>query len=212
MEQLIQFLYQAAPYVHFVSFGLLLLAGFSLPVSEDIVIIVSASIAATIKPENTVIIFLGCFLGAYLGDWVPYIVGRFGGPRLLRIPFFARIFPREKIEKIELYFSKYQVKTLFFGRFIPFGVRNALFFTSGLTGVRFTKFILIDLCALCITSTIQFSTGYMLGDNFRDIFPYLNRYKLIIISLLSVFIVFMLVKNKFMTADRDKKKVYEPEL
>lgn len=212
MDQLIQLLYQAAPYVHFVSFGLLLLAGLSLPVSEDLVIIISASIAATVMPENAVIIFIGCFFGAYLSDWIPYLIGRFGGPRLLKTPFFARIFNREKIDLIESYFRKYQVKTIFFGRFIPFGVRNALFFTAGFSGVRFHKFLMIDLCALALTSTIQFSIGYALGDNFRDIFPYLNRYKLIILSLLTAVILFWIVKNRIAVADQRKKGIYESKI
>jgi len=173
-----------------------MLSGLSIPISEDVVIIISASIAATLQKDHTVIIFIGCFFGALISDWIPYTIGRFGGPKILQIPFFARILPKYKIDKIEAYFEKYHVKTLFFGRFIPFGVRNALFFTSGLMKVKFYKFILVDFCALLFTSIIQFSIGYKLAENFRSIFPYLDRYKLIIFGLFILIILTIFLKKK----------------
>ena len=56
MDYITNILLNAAPYVHFISFGLLLLAGFNLPISEDLVFIVSASIAATMVPVVTLTI------------------------------------------------------------------------------------------------------------------------------------------------------------
>jgi membrane protein DedA with SNARE-associated domain len=202
MDQLIDFLYQMAPYAHFIAFGMLMLSGLSVPISEDVVIIISASIPATLQPDNAVLIFAGCFLGALFSDWIPYSIGRFGGPKILSIPFFARNLPRHKIEKIENYFHRYHVKTLFFGRFIPFGVRNALFFTAGLLKVKFFKFLLIDFCALVITASIQFTIGYTLGENFRSIFPYLDRYKLVIFVLFLSIIAAVVIKRRFFSSEK----------
>lgn len=185
-----------APNVHFISFGLLILAGFNFPVSEDLVFIVSASIAATIVPENTVYIFTGCFLGAYFSDVIAYVLGRTLGRKLLKISFFQKFFPEEKIEKIERYFLKYGGKTLFFGRFIPFGMRNVLFATSGIVKMKIRKFLAVDLMALSVTSTIMFYLGYSLGRNYKVIFPYLNRYKFAILAIFILFIVFILIRNR----------------
>jgi len=71
------YLISMAPYLHYVSFALLILAGFNLPISEDVVMIVSGSIAATVVPENTFIILVGCFLGAYISDIFAYCMGRY---------------------------------------------------------------------------------------------------------------------------------------
>lgn len=185
-----------APNVHYISFGLLILAGFNMPVSEDIVFIVSASIAATIVPENTVYIFTGCFLGAYFSDIIAYMLGRTLGRKLLKISFFQKFFPEEKIEKIEKYFLKYGGNTLFFGRFIPFGMRNILFATSGIVKMKIRKFLFVDFIALCITSTIMFYLGYSLGQNYQVIFPYLNRYKFILLALLLVIVTYFIIKNR----------------
>ena len=137
--------------LHFISFGLLLLAGLNFPVSEDLVFIISASIAATIIPENTYLIFFGCYLGAYMSDIIAFSLGRYGLPLLFKTNLFNRKSTRKKIVRIESYFNKYGGKTLFIGRFIPFGVRNMLFLTAGMVKFNFFKFLLIDLAALTVT-------------------------------------------------------------
>jgi len=184
-----------APQVHFISFFLLLLAGFNLPVSEDIVFIVSAAIASSIVPENTIQIFIGCFVGAYFSDIIAYSIGRFGGNKLLKINLFKKMMPEDRIITIEKYFEKYGKKTLFFGRFIPFGVRNVMFISAGLIRMKPIKFLLIDLLALCFTSTILFSLGYSFGNKYKLIFPYLNRYKIVVFSIFLLVIALIFLKK-----------------
>jgi membrane-associated protein len=215
-----------APYTHYVAFGLLLLAGFSLPVSEDIVFIISASLAATVVPENIYYIFAGCFLGAFLSDIEAYLIGRYGINKILfsRLLLRSRIVNREKVEQkintVSTYFLTYGGKTLFFGRFIPFGARNVLFMTCGLIRMKLVRFMIIDFCALCCTSVLLFSLGYSFGNNYERIFPYLNKYKLIIAGLFIVVVVYLILRNKCMKrelsgqnslkeADSSKKAIIE---
>ena len=191
-----------APQVHFIAFGLLLLAGMNFPVSEDIVIIISASIAATVIPENRYCIFIGCFAGAYLSDLVAYSIGRFGLSRLSTTVFFKRFFKEDKILRIEEYFERYGVKTLFFGRFIPFGVRNILFMTSGIIKLNIVRFMLVDVLALSITSFTLFFLGYTLGNNYMKIFPYLKMYKYIIFAVFFAILLTVILKKRY----SDKKE------
>ena len=85
MDIVIQFLFEHAQYAHWIVFGALMLAGLNVPISEDLMIIFSAVLAATVVPENTYKLFLALFLGAYLSDWVCYWVGRRFGPKLWHI-------------------------------------------------------------------------------------------------------------------------------
>ncbi len=202
METLVSLLQSAAPEAHFIAFGLLVLAGFNFPVSEDIIIILSASLAATVVPENTVKLFIGCFAGAYISDIIAYLIGRFAGARILqserfyKIKFFNKNFSKKRMAKIENYFEKYGVKTLFFGRFIPFGVRNMLFMTSGLIKLPMKKFLLIDLAALAMTSTILFKLGMIFGSNYQVLLDAINQYKIIIFSIFIFIIVLLFVRHK----------------
>jgi len=191
-----------APYTHYISFGLIMLAGLNIPISEDIVFIISASIAATMLPQNAPYIFAGCFLGAYLSDIVAYAIGRYGINKIIfsKIMIRSKIVNREKVEgKIETirgYFTRYGGKTLFFARFVPFGVRNITFMTCGLIKMKLAKFMLIDLCAATCTSIILFSLGYSFGNNYEMIFPYLRRYKFIIFGIFIAVIVLLVLRNK----------------
>ncbi len=202
MDIIISLLQTAAPKAHFIAFGLLVLAGFNLPVSEDIIFIISSSLAATVVPENFYKLFIGCFMGAYISDVIAYGIGRFAGNkvlesnRLYKIKVFKKNFSREKLKKIELYFDKYGAKTLFFGRFIPFGVRNMLFITAGLIKMPFRRFLIVDLAALSFTSSILFYLGHIFGQNYQELFLQLKKYKIIIFSLFIVFLLLLFWKHK----------------
>lgn len=189
------------PYVQYISFGLIMLSGFNIPISEDMVIIVSASIAATKMPHNAFYIFAGCFLGAYMSDIVAYLIGRHGINKILfsKMMLRSKIVNREKVEhkigRVREYFIRYGGKTLFFARFIPFGVRNVTFMTCGLIKMKMTKFMIIDLCAAACTSTILFCLGYTFGNNYEMIFPYLSRYKFIIIIIFITVIILLILRK-----------------
>lgn len=201
MELLVDRLFECAPYVHYLSFFLLILAGFNLPISEDIVFIVSSSIAATIAPENKYYIFLACFLGAYIGDCIAFLIGRLAGTRILQTGFFIKRISHEKMEKMRGFFQKYGDKTVFLGRFIPFGVRNIVFISAGVGKMNVIKFLLTDFMALTFTSSILLSLGYYFGKNYKVIFSYINKFKLLMLILFILMIVIVLI-NIFISRGR----------
>lgn len=151
---------QNAPYI---IFGVLFLAGFNIPVSEDLMIFTSAILAAK-NPEYLYPIFIALFLGAYISDLICYsFMGRYLGTKLFKIKFFANVVTPEKLEKINYFFKKYGVFTLILGRFIPFGVRNALFISAGLGKMSALKFAICDLIACTISVVVYFSIYYKFG-------------------------------------------------
>lgn len=191
-----------SPYVQFISFGLLMLSGLNLPVSEDIVFIISASIAATIEPQNTLYIFAGCYMGAYLSDILAYCIGRFGIKKILysRLMIRLKLVNPQNVESrmkiLSGYFESYGGKTLFFGRFIPLGFRNILFMTCGFIKMNPVKFMIIDLCAVTSTSLILFTLGYTFGNNYEKIFPYINRYKIVLVAVIVTLIIIFIARKK----------------
>ena len=141
MQEVIQIIQSNIEYAHFIIFGTLLLAGLNIPVSEDAMLFIAALLASG-NPEYLPHLFMGVYLGAYFSDLICYTLGRVLGPKLFSIKFLAGMAPPERIDKISAYYDKYGVMTLILGRFIPFGVRNALFLTAGLGKMNFTKFAL----------------------------------------------------------------------
>lgn len=186
MDAIISFIFENAQYAHWIVFGALMLAGLNVPISEDLMIIFSAVLAATVIPENTYKLFLGVFLGCYLSDWVCYWIGRRFGPKLWNIRWFAKTFDPKKIDQVHQYYARYGFLTLLIGRFIPFGVRNGLFLTAGLGKMPFGKFILSDGIACILSNTVLFTLAYTVGKNYQVL---LDALKTLNIFLFSAFVV-----------------------
>src|SRR5690606_2438319 len=70
----------------------------------------------------------------------------------------------DKVAKINAYYERYGVATLIFGRFIPFGVRNALFLTAGIGRMGPLKFVLADWLACTISCSVFFYIYYTFGE------------------------------------------------
>ena len=143
--------------------GLLLLAGLNLPISEDIVIFVTACLAHE-HPQYFIPLLLGLYLGVYGSDIISYSIGRILGPALWKIKWFSASLKREKVDKVGKYYSKHGIFVLLIGRFIPFGVRNLLFMSAGFVKIRWVKFIIWDLCASLLTTAVFFSLYYIFGS------------------------------------------------
>jgi membrane-associated protein len=143
--------------------GVLLLAGLNLPVSEDLMIFMTAILSVK-NPDHMPYLFLGLFAGAYLSDLICYWLGRLLGPRLFQIKFFKNMISPELLEKIKGFYDRYGMGVLIVGRFIPFGVRNGLFITAGLGKSHFGKFAFADFLATIISVSVYFSLYYKFGE------------------------------------------------
>ena len=153
---------------------------------------VSANLAAQ-YPDHLGKLFLGVFLGAYLSDLIAYSLGRKFGPKLQKIKIFANSFQPRKIDKIKSYYEKYGVITLILGRFIPFGVRNALFMTAGLSKMRFFKFASSDLLACTISVSTFFSLYYYIGPS---VIHYVKRFNILIFLIFVIIVLILILKYK----------------
>lgn len=189
MNTIIQFLFEHAHYAHWIVFGALMLAGLNIPISEDLMIILSAVLAATIVPENTGVLFLAVFLGCYISDWVCYWIGRKWGPKLWGIKWFAKTFDQKKLEKIHNYYAKYGFWTLLIGRFIPFGVRNCLFLSAGLGKMPFGTFLLSDGIACIISNSVLFYLAYSAGKNYEALLAFIKTFNIFLFLFFLVLII-----------------------
>lgn len=189
MDFLIQLITDHAAYAHWIVFGALMLAGINVPISEDLMIIISALLAATIVPENTEKLFIAVFLGCYISDWASYWIGRSFGRKLWDIKWFAKTVDAKRLEQIQNYYKKYGFWTLLVGRFIPFGVRNCLFLTAGMGKMSFPKFLLSDGIACIISNTVLFSIAYSLGKNYQSLISGIKFFNIFIFALFVVLVI-----------------------
>jgi len=189
MHELIEIISYHAPNAHWYIFAALLLAGFNLPLSADVLILAAAFLAAKVVPENTWLLFASVLLGCYFSAMCAYWLGRLLGTSLAKLRFFSALLSPTKLAKIQNFYAKYGLWTFVIGRFIPFGVRNCIFMTSGISKMHFLKFILIDAVACTLWVTTSFYLFFILGQNVDTLWHRLKAFNLIIFTAFSVTVI-----------------------
>ncbi len=192
MESLLIWITEHAQHAHWFIFAAILLAGFNIPISADVLIVGAAVLAATLIPQHFWHLYLAIFLGCYFSAWIAYWFGRLVGTKLCRFGWFQRFFPAERIEKIQKFYQRHGFWTLILGRFIPFGVRNCIFMSSGISKVPFFRFALQDLPACLIWTSLSFYLFYSLGKNFHTLLAHLKIVNVIIFLAFGVTVITLL--------------------
>lgn len=189
MDDLIKFITSHAEQAHWYIFAGILLAGFNLPLSLDAMLILSALLAATVVPEMTIPLFLAVYLGSVFSAWIAFAIGRILGPKLFRFRLFSKLLSPRRLEKINKFNQKYGLFSLVVGRFIPFGVRNCIFMTSGLSKAPFRQFAWRDAIACLVWSSICFTSCFFLGKNYDYLVRAVRTFNLLILGVLSVTLI-----------------------
>jgi membrane protein DedA with SNARE-associated domain len=180
MESLIEWVLRNAEFAHWFIFGAILIAGFNIPISADILIVIGGFLAATVVPHHLWHLYFAILLGCYFSAWIAYWFGRLLGKRFCKYQWFARLMPTTRLEKIGRFYSKHGLWTLLIGRFIPFGIRNCIFMSSGMSRVSFFKFALWDLMACFVWTSVSFYVFYILGQNYQLLFNHLRTLNTVI--------------------------------
>jgi membrane-associated protein len=155
-----------------------LLIGFFLPGDS---LLFTAGILASQGNLNIVVIALGCFLAAVIGDQVGYTIGDRAGPTLFRRPD-SRIFKQKYVDRTKEFFEKHGPKTILLARFVPI-VRT---FAPVLAGVgemnrrTFTTYNVVGGFVWGVGVTVA---GYILGE---AIGSDIDKYLLPVIALIIV--------------------------
>lgn len=189
MESFLSWITEHARHAHWLIFLGILLAGFNIPISADLLIIAAAVLAATIVPENLWLLFGSIFLGCLFSAHIAYWLGRLVGPQLCKWKIFSKILSAERLSRIQKFYEKHGLLTLVIGRFIPFGVRNAIFMTTGMSRVSFLKFALRDFFACLFWASICFSSFYAVGHSYETIKQFMQSFRLLLFLAFGVTVI-----------------------
>ncbi|MCQ2582280.1 MAG: DedA family protein [Treponema sp.] len=186
MDGIIDFLLS---YVHYwppVALFTLILAGFNLPVSEDAIIIVSATLVHQ-EQADLFTTYICVYLGIFISDVISYYVGRLISKGFLSFKFLRKKLTEKNIKWVSDRLEKHGFLTFIICRFIPFGVRNMLFMGSGFVNFPITKFLLVDSIAAFISSATLFTLTYFIGEAIE------TNWKILGIVLFVVFAIILVV-------------------
>ncbi|NGX37200.1 MAG: Inner membrane protein [Chlamydiae bacterium] len=183
---MLEWIQNHAEHAHWILFGAALLAGMNIPISIDLLMILAATLAATLVSTNVLTLFFAMFFGCLFSAWIAYWIGRKLGPKLLKFPLFSKMLNEKRIEKMKVFYEKRGPMAYILGRFIPFGVRNALFMTSGISRIPFAKFALYDTIGCVLWSCSSFFLYYLLGKNIDALYSQVKSVNLLIFIAFSV--------------------------
>ena len=163
MPDIFALLQEYVVYFPLVAFISLLLAGLHLPISEDLIIITGALLSSG---DGSILVYnlAAIYLGAIASDFFVYWVGRQVREGASKTRFLSRMVPERALEKMHYYLDKYGIFTFIVCRFIPFGIRNTLFFTAGFFKLRFRFFVICDIIAAMISINTLFFVTYYFGE------------------------------------------------
>lgn len=163
MNQVWAFLNQHVTYAPLIAFILLVLAGLNLPLSEDLIVITSAFLARA-NEESKYYFYMAVLAGVIISDHIAYWIGNRIGHGLNKKYFHKKFLTPAKLERVHYYIKKYGIFSFIICRFIPFGVRNTLFITSGIMRIKYGLFTLFDGIAAIISVSTLFFLFFRLGS------------------------------------------------
>jgi len=185
---------QYVEYYPFAAFAALMLAGLNIPISEDLIIITGALICQG-NPSMLLPVFAATYAGVVISDYFPYLLGKYIRKGTIKSNFITRFFSPRKIVKLHRYLEKYGIFTFIAGRFIPFGVRNTMFMTAGLFGLRLRRFALYDTVAATISVSTLFFLAYHFGEAVEKPFQAVGITLFVLLISLLTFVTINIIRN-----------------
>ena len=153
-----------------------------------------------------ILVFWG-LLGTILGSLPWYYLGKLVNEKKLSKFLDKRGkyigITSEDLSKSKLWFDKYGVSLVFWGRLVP-GIRTLISVPAGMELMPLRKFLIWTTLGSFIWVAILTYAGVILGDKWQDIQSYLDQYKYVVKPVLIVLILYLLFKFVFGVYKRNR--------
>ena len=97
------------------------------------------------------------------------------------------------LDKSRLWFEKYGVALVFWGRLIP-GIRTLISVPAGIELMPINKFLIWTSLGSLIWVIFLTSAGYLFGENYEIIGLYIDNFKIILKPIFVILILFFLIR------------------
>ena len=171
--------------------ALVMLEDFGIPVPGETVLI-AAAVYAGAGQLNIFVVIAVAIVAAVVGDSIGYVIGRFGGRRLvLRYGKYVFITP-ERLDKAEGFFRRHGGKIVTIARFVE-GLRQANGIIAGITEMRWIRFFAFNLLGAVLWVCTWAGLGYLAGSHITEIWDAIERYQPIFYTVIGALIVAFVV-------------------
>ena len=169
--------------------------GFFLP-GDSLLFTAGLLVAIDVFPCHIIVVLLSVTAAAILGDFTSYLIGgKMGKGWYKRKDSF--FFKKKYLSITEEYFRKFGILTLVMGRFLPV-VRTFAPLFSGMVGMNFKKFTILNIGGGILWVFSLVLTGYILGSQFPNLKDYLEYIigGLILITIIPVIKLYLRERKK----------------
>lgn len=167
--------------------GLVLIEDFGVPVPGETILILAAVYAGTGRLNIVLVALLG-FCGALLGDNIGFAIGHFGGrPLAERYGRYIFLTP-ERLDKATRFFDRHGGKIIIIARFVE-GLRQANGIIAGISGMRWTRFLIFNAIGAAVWVLVWTSLGYLSGNHIDAIYNDATRYITYVVIAVGVLLV-----------------------
>ena len=154
--------------------GVMTLLALATLASEDL-----ACISGGLLVSRKVISFstatIGCLVGIFGGDILLFLLGRWGGGWLRKIPFFSRKMEHAKVEAGREWVEKHAAQLIVASRFLP-GSRLPTYCSMGATGMPLKKFIAWFALAVLTWTPLLVGLSMIFGEVLLPFFEENEKY------------------------------------
>jgi membrane protein DedA with SNARE-associated domain len=135
------------------------LCGIGLPLPEELALIAGGYVCAKF-PEKAQLhwMMLWCAGGILTGDFLPYLLGRVFGTRVLRLRALRLIVNKSRLAQFDRWFRRRGDLVIFIARFVP-GIRVVAFFTAGTMKMLLRRFLLLDALGIGVSVPVLVFLG-----------------------------------------------------
>ncbi len=155
---------------------------------------------------NFIILVIFGLIGTVLGALPWYYLGRFLNEKKLAdfVESKGKILgiTSKDLNKSKLWFDKYGVSLVFWGRLIP-GIRTLISVPAGIEMMPLKKFLVWTTLGSLIWVVLLSLSGYVFGENYRVIESYVDNFKIFIKPLLIIILVILIFKYLKSTKIKD---------
>lgn len=145
----------------FLVLGLLLLSGFGIPISEDVVNL-PAGILVGQGSWPLVPILIASYVGVIAGDAIWFFNIRTFGTPLLHRRWFKRFVHPKRLLQVKHQIDCRGAWVLVGARFIP-GMRSPVLTAAALLHMPWRHFLLVEFSCVLLTVPMQLGAGYLIG-------------------------------------------------
>jgi len=184
-------------YGYLIIFFGVMLDNAGLPVPGELFLLLAGALAATgmdLAPSLLVAV-----AGAVIGDSLAYLIGRWGGRRLIDTYINCTLCTCNYTDRAESFFKRFGHITIPMARFV-FGVRTLSAPLTGALRFGYMRFLALDLVGAALWAAAFLLLGFTFKEGILDLLPVFERIRnglvVLVLSTIAAIVVFKLIRRR----------------